>query len=212
MAVTVELSNKALVTASQAENYIHGDEATSLSDLQKDNIRLLINGVSAFFEDFTGLPLIKREITEIRNGSGKSVYWLKAYPVDTDNDGNPVIAIYMRDYHTDVWEEIESDDYVVDTETGRVEFIESMPAAGPQRVKFVYTAGRGEQTRDEITNELTAVDIDAEWQSMALQAVYYLHQRDLASFSRVQEGVFVAAETLPRLVVQFLKQHRRVLA
>ena len=212
MAVSAVLSDRAILTAAEAENYIHGeDAATNLSDKQKDNIRLLINGVSATFERITGLPLVKREFTEITNTKGKTIYWLKNYPVDVDAEtGDPVLVIYTRPDHTSDWGEEDADDYYVDADNGRIDFTGTYIYTGPGTLKVVYTAGIAEQTRDEETDELDSVDIADDWRSMALATVNYLHQKDLASFSRVQEGVMIVADALPKLVRDFLELNSKV--
>ena len=211
MAVTVDLSAKALLTEAEATAYLQGDEATELSDTQKDNIRRLINGVSSTFERMIDLPLIKQDYTEIINAKGKLIIWLKNYPIDTDESGDPEIAVYTRSAHDEDWTEEDTDDYYVDTDTGRLEITGFGTYTGVATTKIEYTAGIGEQTRNEETGELESVDIDDDWRSMALQAVHYLHQKDLASFSRVQEGVAIPASALPPLVREFLRLNKKAM-
>lgn len=204
MAVTVALSTKALVTAAEAEAYVFGDEATELSDSQKDNLYLLINSVSGLFESFIGLPLIKRTFEEIVDGTGKSSHWLSAYPAS-------LLTVSERADYNSVWVAMAATGYYLYADIGRVRFINVIPASGFATLKFAYTAGLGTQTRTVGTGELTAVTIADEWKAMALQAVNHLHAKDLASFSRVQEGVMIPASALPPLVREFLQRNQRVI-
>lgn len=183
----MELSEKALVTYEQARSYVLPGQEPSLD--QQALLVELINGVSAHFEAWVRRPIIKRSMTEYRDG-GRSSYLLRGYPVEEDS---LTVEVDGYEYTFDLYPEM-----------GRV-VLDYLADYGRRNVKFVYVAGLGEQVRD-VSNELQDVNIDAAWQMHCLQAINYLFNKDLAHFARAAEGVLVTPEVFPASVRDFLNR------
>jgi len=184
----ISLNEKALVTYAQAREYVLPDQEPSKD--QERTLRMLINGVSAAFEDIIQRPIIKRRVEEQQDG-GLQKYFLRYYPAENLTvtvEGRPIKATLYGD-------------------SGIVVLEEPAPK-GRQNVKFIYTAGFGEQVRKN--GELVEVKIGYDWQMHCLQAINYFFNKDLAHFARAAEGVLITPDILPASVQDFLKRKRTV--
>lgn len=186
-------SEKALVTYEQVEEYVLEGERPS--DAQKESLYLLINGISGLFESQIQRPIIKQGFVEVFDG-GFRTYLLDYFPAED-------LTVEVDD------EVLDSDRVDLYPEEGRVE-LSVTPRRARRNVRMTYTAGFGEQERDEDGN-LIEVDVGVEWQMQALKAINHQFNKDLAHFARVAEGAVVYPSALPPGVQNFLKSKRRAL-
>lgn len=188
------LGNKAIITLSNMKAYAQITVADQDSLLEN-----LIDSASSAMETFCGTPLIKRQITEKKDG-GKAVAILAATPVDlgaaitVKEDG---IALLPSEF----------DPY----EAGYVRRRNRQFAQGNRNVEVTYTAGRGTQTRDGQGN-LTAVNIDEDLKQACRMLVQFYLKADVANYGIVfvESGATLRPDAWPRQVKALLTPYRRV--
>ena len=134
----MELTGRALVDDDEACTYL-GISADDKAD-SHELVVSLINQISAAIESRTDRNFRKASYTEIVNGTGRSIMWLKYTPVVTTT-----LVVYF--YDGEEWDNVSESPYSLtpeyDLETGQVWFDErgqTFPV-GTKNIKFVYDAG-----------------------------------------------------------------------
>lgn len=180
-------SDKALITLDEFIPYLTDAETPEYTDAQKDNIQLLINGISEFFSEYTNLNIIAETSIDYFDGGGRR-YILKKYPATEV---------------TEIWDEKEDEEY---TENYRLRgdigliLFDTAPPPEESRYKITYSAG--------IAANVAAVP--EIWKLMCASAVNYIYNKDAANFTRAVEGVAIFPRTMPPLVMEFLNHQRDV--
>jgi hypothetical protein len=137
MATTVDLNSNALISKTEAEQFVFSD-ASNASDGEKDSLYRLINGVSEAIENHLRRNVINAEVTEYHDG-GESSILLNQFPIisidSVYEDGDELTV------NTAHGEDDEDYDYV--EETGEIYRVSGVFESGRQKVKATYTAGLG---------------------------------------------------------------------
>lgn len=175
MPTTVNPSLKALVTLTEAQNYMNYLNA-SLTDAQNDALLRLINGVSEAMANHCQVPLIKAQATEYYTG-GKRKIILKRSPIDRAETFTVIedgIERYPPVQGTKYTSTGATPDYYLNVDTGIIERAASDWDDDYEIVAVTYTAGRGwqykaaGQKRTAVTDAFTSTDIPDDLREAAL--------------------------------------------
>ena len=166
MPTTVNPSLKALVTLTEAQNYMNYQNA-SLTDAQNDALLRLINGVSEAIANDCRVPLIKAAATEYYTGGARKII-LERAPVDRAEAVTVVEAgttLYPPVRGTLYTSTGASPGYYLHADEGMIERASGYWDDGFEVIAVTYTAGRGWQykaagvKRTLISEALSSTDV-----------------------------------------------------
>ena len=172
---TVNPSLKALVTLTEAQNYMNYQNA-SLTDAQNDALLRLINGVSEAIANDCRVPLIKAAATEYYTGGARKII-LERAPVDRAEAVTVVEAgttLYPPVRGTLYTSTGASPGYYLHADEGMIERASGYWDDGFEVIAVTYTAGRGWQykaageKRMAVTEALSSTDIPDDLREAAL--------------------------------------------
>lgn len=117
--------------------YVGSTNSKFTTNRLNDLLQLLINSTTKYVENYIKRPLDLTEVTLQLNGTGTDVLVLNHYPISSVSsirvDSNREFASIT---------EIDTDDYYVDTEAGRIEKLNGVVwPVGRRNVQITYTRG-----------------------------------------------------------------------
>lgn len=185
----------ALITVQELKDFI---KATGTG--QDSVLESLVNGVCKAAEEFCNRQFLARDYTEECDGKGNSEILLKQYPV------NSIASLYDDpDRDWDAATLIDTDDYMFDSETGRVRLEGSLIfSVAKQNVKAIYNAGYAATPYDvklAILGWCATVRKEqdgARWGITSLAA------------AGPQGGVAYVVEAIPKPVQAILQRYRKI--
>lgn len=139
----MSLNANALTTVSRQKSFL-GITTTTHDTI----IELLINAISTYIEKTTGRKFLRQTFTnEVYNGKDSKSLYLKNYPLV---DGSVTLQRRVSAKNEDSWETIDTADYFVENETGRLVLttvasfataVTDVFESGIQNWRVTYTAG-----------------------------------------------------------------------
>lgn len=127
--------DNALTTLSRAKSYL------GISGSSKDFVlTMIILAVSKFVESYTGRNFKAQTYTQqLYNGKDSPRLWLKAPPID------PGVTVVIQGRNSsdagDDWETLDTDDYLVNYDSGYIERLYGDFVAGEQNYRVTYKGG-----------------------------------------------------------------------
>jgi hypothetical protein len=142
MATTVTLNDNALITTTEAEQFVF-NEPDNMSDEEKDSLYRIVNGVSEAIKNHLKRNIINEEVTEYHDGGDNRIL-LNQFPIlsidSVYENGDELTA------NTAHGEDDGDYDYV--EEIGEIYRVSGTFYSGRQKVKVTYTAGLGADTTE----------------------------------------------------------------
>lgn len=148
------LLSYALTTLARVKTFL-GISGTSDDDL----LTSLINACTDFIENYCDRRFKKTSYTnELYNGTGTNKLLLKNYPVIEGE----TFKIEKRgsSYNEDNWDEVESEYYHIDYDSGIVERVDDIFIKYPKHYRITYTAGYDYDNSSTYLEDVGAGDLE----------------------------------------------------
>lgn len=146
----------------------------SLEDVSEDDkLTTIINAVGEQFNKYTNRVLVKQEIEEELWGEGKRSLWVKAVPVDMEQE---LVVSVMNEYDEVEEELVLGDDYIMFWEFGRLMIMSDDVWEKNRKIKVKYTGGF-----ETIPDDLKMAALIA--------CQLYLEKQDTKSWGEMSRGI-----------------------
>ena len=194
MAITVTLNDNALISTTEADNFVW-DTLDNHLDTEKDILYAVVNAISQAIEDWLNRKIINGEATEYHDG-GDEVIMLDNFPiVSIDSiyeDGDELTAEANHGEDNEDYDYYEGQGIIYST-SGRFE-------NGRQIIKVTYTAGLGVTNSDIPDNIKLACKI---WVKQVIEG-------DIENFGTIiTEGTMIRPSNMPSLTRFFLQAYKK---
>jgi hypothetical protein len=194
MATTVTLNDNALITTTEAENFVW-DEPDDRTDDEKDILYAMVNAISNAIEDWLNRKIINAEVTEYHDG-GNEVIPLDNFPIvsidSVYEDGDELTPEANHGETNEDYDYYEEQGIVYST-SGRFD-------EGRQIIKVTYTAGLGADNTEIPDNIKLACKV---WVKQVMEG-------DIENFGTIiTEGTMVRPSNMPALTRLLLQAYKK---
>jgi hypothetical protein len=194
MGTTVTLNSNALITTTEAENFVW-DTPGNRTDTEKDILYAMINAISQAIEDWLNRKIINAEVTEYYDGGGRLIF-LKNFPIvsiDSVYEDGDLLTVETNHGEDDEDYDYYEDEGIVYSSSGTFE-------SGRQIIKVTYTAGLGADNTEIPENIKLAAKI---WIKQIMEA-------DIENFGTIiTEGSTVRPSNMPAVTRLLLLPYQK---
>ena len=162
----------------------------------------LADGATALIERYTRRKFVTRTLTEIRDGDGSKLLWLREIPVVTFTS-----LTVLRSPTDATAETVSADDYEVNKAIGKVWLHSDQLNKGVGNVTAVYTAGLGTQDAAALPQDVMAAGLEL------VKLLYTEKDAGMVAAQSINIGphTFMLRPEWPKQIKQTLDDWRRPL-